>query len=206
MWCGLMYKWYKRLVYAHPVLLARFCKVNLSNAKNSAWFLFQAWLIYGDQEPLWLIKCDRRWLLFYGCTYEAINSMQDLVHSWAVCKLFFSKITYASVNSTCAQPPPPRATEGHLHASSVPGVRHLQILHCLGPGIRQPRGHSRGFDTHPVLKRVVKACYWFYPCVSLLLIKPELHSEIGAIDVNQRFLVIESNFCSYYLKNILSHL
>ena len=23
----------------------------------------------------------------------------------------------------------------------------------------------------------------------------ELHSEIGAIDVNQRFLVIESNFC-----------
>ena len=101
-----MYKWYKRLVYTHPDLLARFCKVNLSNAKNSAWFLFQAWLIYGDQEPLWLIKCDRRWLLFYGCTYEAINSMQDLVHSWAVCKLFFSKITYASVNSTCAQPPP----------------------------------------------------------------------------------------------------
>ena len=30
---------------------------------------------------------------------------------------------------------------------------------------------------------------------SLLYIKPELRSEIGAIDVNQRFLVIESNFC-----------
>ena len=27
---------------------------------------------------------------------------------------------------------------------------------------------------------------------SSLLIKPESHSEIGAIDVNQRFLVIES--------------
>ena len=148
-----MYKWYKRLVYTHPDLLARFCKVNLSNAKNSAWFLFQAWLIYGDQEPLWLIKCDRRWLLFYGCTYEAINSMQDLVHSWAVCKLFFSKITYASVNSTCAQlPPPPRATEGHLHASSVPGVRHLQILHCLGAGHPPTPGpflrfwHTPGFE------------------------------------------------------------
>ena len=90
-----------------------------------------------------------------------------------------------------------------------------------GPGIRQPRGHSRGFDTHAVsyqnittqkvllekkqigssikdrnkLKRVVKACSRFYACVSSLLIKPELHSEIGAIDVNQRFLVIESNFC-----------
>ena len=36
-----MYKWYKRLVYTHPDLLARFCKVNLSNAKNSAWFFFQ---------------------------------------------------------------------------------------------------------------------------------------------------------------------
>ena len=29
-----MYKWYERLVYTHPDLLARFCKVNLSNAKN----------------------------------------------------------------------------------------------------------------------------------------------------------------------------
>ena len=42
---------------------------------------------------------------------------------------------------------------------------------------------------------VVKACSRFYACISSLLIKPELHSEIGAIDVNQRFLVIESNFC-----------
>ena len=56
------------------------------------------------------------------------------------------------------------------------------------------------------LKRVVKACSRFYACVSSLLIKPELHSEIGAIDVNQPFLVIESNFSSYYLKNILSQL
>ena len=31
-----MYKKYKRLVYTSPDLLARFCKVNLSNAKNSA--------------------------------------------------------------------------------------------------------------------------------------------------------------------------
>ena len=45
------------------------------------------------------------------------------------------------------------------------------------------------------LKRVVKACSQFYACISSLLIKPELHSEIGAIDLNQRFLVIESTFC-----------
>ena len=31
-----MYKKYKRLVYTSPDLLARFCKANLSNAKNSA--------------------------------------------------------------------------------------------------------------------------------------------------------------------------
>ena len=32
------------------------------------------------------------------------------------------------------RPGPPRATEGHLPALSVPGVGHLQILHCLGAG------------------------------------------------------------------------
>ena len=31
-----MYKWYKRFVHTHPDLLARFCKVNLSNAKKLA--------------------------------------------------------------------------------------------------------------------------------------------------------------------------
>ena len=46
------------------------------------------------------------------------------------------------------------------------------------------------------LKTVVKAFSRFYACISSLLIKPKLlRSEIGAIDVNQRFLVIESNFC-----------
>ena len=44
------------------------------------------------------------------------------------------------------RPAPPRATAGHLPALSVPGVRHLQILHCHA----QPPGHSRAFDTHAV--------------------------------------------------------
>ena len=39
---------------------------------------------------------------------------------------------YVSVNSSRAQTPPPRATVGHLPALSVPGVGHLQILHCQG--------------------------------------------------------------------------
>ena len=123
-------------------------------------------------------------------------------------------------HSTCAQPPP-RVTAGHLPALSVPGVGHWQSLHRPGAGHLPTPGpfpsfsHARGFlsefnttecftgkkgDRLSVkdrnkLKRVVKACSRFYACISSLLIKPELHSEIGAIDVNQRFLVIESNFC-----------
>ena len=91
------------------------------------------------------------------------------------------------------------------------------------PGICQPRGHSRAFYRNAVsyqdittkkvlleekqigsfvkdrnkLYRVVTACsrFYMYVCIFSLLIKPELRSEIGAIDVNHRFLDIESNFC-----------
>ena len=37
-----------------------------------------------------------------------------------------------------AAPSTPRATAGHLPVLSVPGVGHLQILCCKGPGICQP--------------------------------------------------------------------
>ena len=128
-------------------------------------------------------------------------------------------------------PPPPGLLWGIYMPCQSRGWGICKFCTARWPGIRQPPGHSRGFDTHAVsyqnitaqrvllekkqigssikdrntLKRVVKACSRFYACVSLL-IKPELHSEIGTIDVNERFLVIVSNFCSYYLKNILSHL
>ena len=55
-----------------------------------------------------------------------------------------------SVNSTCAQPPPPRATEGHWPALSVLGVRHLQILHCPGTGHLPTTGLFPSFCTHVV--------------------------------------------------------
>ena len=122
-------------------------------------------------------------------------------------------------------PPPPHP--GLLRGICLPsqssrGWGIYKFYTARGPGICQPPGHSRAFDTHAVsyqnittqkvllekkqigssvkdrnkLKRVVKACSGFYACISSLLIKPKLlHSEIGAIDVNQRFLVIESNFC-----------
>ena len=136
------------------------------------------------------------------------------------------ELFYASVNSTCAQLPPPYPP-GQLRGTCPPcQSRGWGICKCCtarGPGICQPLGQSRAFDTHTVsyqnittrnvlledkqtgsfvkdrnkLYRVVTACsqFYMYVCISSLLIKPELHSEIGAIDVNQRFLVIESNFC-----------
>ena len=46
------------------------------------------------------------------------------------------------------------------------------------------------------LKRVVKACSRFYEYISSLLFQPRITwRKTGAIDVNQRVLVIESNFC-----------
>ena len=119
------------------------------------------------------------------------------------------------------QAPPPRATAGHLPALSAPVVGHLQILHCPGAfGICQQQGHSRAFDTHAVshqdittqkallekkqidssvkdrnkLKRVVRVDFMhaFLHCLS----SNNLYiAKTGAIDVNQRFLVIELNFC-----------
>ena len=45
------------------------------------------------------------------------------------------------------------------------------------------------------MKRFVKACSRFYAYISSLLIKLELHSEIGSYRRETCFLVIQSNFC-----------
>ena len=85
-------------MYTSPDLLARFCKVNLSNKKFGLIFYFGLpfrqrnptfqlqcvnWPVYWDQEPLWLLT-HRRWLLSFGCTYTAIKSMSDLFHAWTM--------------------------------------------------------------------------------------------------------------------------
>ena len=121
-----------------------------------------------------------------------------------------------------AAPRPPPATAGHFPALSVPGWGICKFCAARGPGICQPRGHSWAFDTHAVsyqkittqrillgkkadwlicqgqekLKRFVKACSWFYACISSLLIEPELHSEIGSY---RR----ESTFFGYWIKFLL---
>ena len=68
----------KRLVYTPPDLLARFCKANLSNGKNSAGFAFQVFvfqgLMYCDQEPLWTLNAIVDDCYFLG-VHKAVNSM-----------------------------------------------------------------------------------------------------------------------------------
>ena len=99
-----------------------------------------------------------------------------------------------------------------------PGGRALGICKfctAQGPGICQPRGHSRAFDTHAVsyqnittqkvllekkqigssvkdrnkLKRVLKACSRFYACISSSPIKQEfIHSENRSCRCESTFL------------------
>ena len=89
-------------------------------------------------------------------TFEINFDKNYQLKSFKTISLFCSSETQllynASVNSSCAQPPPPpRATAGHLPALSVPGVGHLEILHCPGaghlpaPGRFQSFWHARSF-------------------------------------------------------------
>ena len=115
-------------------------------------------------------------------------------------------LMYQSIPPAPSPPPWLRATAGHLPALSVPGVGHLQIFHCPGAGhaFASPGAIPELSNTNEVsyqnittkrvllekkqigssvkdrnkLKRVVKACSRFYACISSLLIKPKLHSEI----------------------------
>ena len=82
-----MYKKYKKLVYTPPDLLARICKVSLSNPKKFGliWFpriCFRG-LIYCDQEPLWLLNMIEDVYYFLGVRVRLSTRF----------KLFHSKIT-----------------------------------------------------------------------------------------------------------------
>ena len=126
----------------------------------------------------------------------------------------------ASVNSSCAQPPPPppRATAGHLPSFSVLGVGHLEILRCPGtghlptPGLFPNFPHARGFlseyyYTEDITEKKSRfahlsrtggckgmlsiLCMHFFIAYQARI----TYRNSGAIDVNQRFLVSEANFC-----------
>ena len=123
--------------------------------------------------------------------------------------MFFRRVRmlwahYASVNSSCAQPPTPGLLRGICPTCRSRGWGICKFCSAREPGICQPRGHFRAFDTHAVsyqnistqkvllektqiasfvkdrnkLKRVVKACSGFHACISSLFIKQEfIHSE-----------------------------
>ena len=93
-----MYKKYERLVYTSPDLLARFCKVNLSNAKKFGLICFPRicfpGLIYCDQEPLWLcyflgvhIRLSTRCKINFTLSLDCLNfffSKITFIHEWAL--------------------------------------------------------------------------------------------------------------------------
>ena len=119
--------------------------------------------------------------------------------------------------------PPPRATAGHLPALSFPGWSICKFCAARWAGICQPQGHSWSFDTHAVsyqnittqrillgkkadwlicqdrkkLETAVKACSWFYACISSLLVTARIHREIGSY---RR----ESTFFGYSIKFLLT--
>ena len=145
----------------------------------------------------------------------------------------FQKVMHQSIPAAPSpHPRPPGLLRDICRLFQSRGWGICKFCAAQGPGICQPRGHSRAFVTHAVsyqnitrqiillgkkadsvicrgqekIEEVVKACSWFYACISSLLIKPELHGEIGSYRRESTVLVIESKFCGYYLKNILSYL
>ena len=150
----------------------------------------------------------------YACAFS--QSESGKYFEWIII------ILNASVNSSWAQPPPPGYCGAFARLVSPRGWGICKFCAARGPGLCQPLGHSWAFDTHAVcyhkittqrillgkkadwlicqgqekLKRFVKACSWFYACISLLLIEPELHSEIGRY---RR----ESTFFGYWIKSLL---
>ena len=96
-----MYKKYKRLVYTPSDLLARICKVNLSNAKKCGLICFPRicfrGLIYCDQEPLWLLNVIEDVCYFLGVHIFRLSTR---------CKMFHSKIMHQSIPPAPTSPPP----------------------------------------------------------------------------------------------------
>ena len=76
MWCLNGIKgWFTRT----QICLQDFVPVNLSNAKNSAWFFFSGLINLRWSRAIMALKCDRRWLLVWGCTYEAILGYLQII-------------------------------------------------------------------------------------------------------------------------------
>ena len=117
-----------------------------------------------------------------------------------------------------APPPPSRLLRAFARLVSPGGGAICKFCAARGTGVCQPRT----FDTHAVFYQNIttlrillektsrlthlsrtgknlrgcKGMFSTYACISSLLIKPELHSEIGSYRRESTFFwVFESNFC-----------
>ena len=120
---------------------------------------------------------------------------------------YYVDINVVVMHQSIPAAPSPASPPGYCGAFarlvSPGGLGIYKFCTVRGPGICQPRGRQRAFDTlaisyqnittqkvllekkqtgSPVkdrnkLKRIVKACSRFYAYISSLLVKPELHSE-----------------------------
>ena len=127
----------------------------------------------------------------------------------------FFMLNNASVNSSCAQPPPsppPGLLRGICPPCQSQGWGICKFCAAWGPDIYQPRGHSRAFDAHTVSyqnittqrillgkktdwlicqgqEKIEEGCKGMFMilCISSLLIKPELYSEIGSYRCESTF-------------------
>ena len=93
-----------------------------------------------------------------------------------------------------APSPPPLGYYGAFARLVSPGGAGIcKFCTTRGPGICQPPGHSRAFDTQAVSYQNITTQKVLLGKKSRLahLSRTELHINIGAIDVNQSFLVIK---------------
>ena len=146
---------------------------------------------------------------------------------------FTSFIMHQLIPATPSPPPAPPPPHGLLRGICRPcqsrgwGICKF-LCAARGPGICWPLGHSRAFFTHAVSyqnrntqmillgkkadwlichgqeRRGCKGMFLIL-CTHFFICCQNYIAKSGTIDVNQRFMVIESNFCWYYLKNILSY-
>ena len=99
----------------------------------------------------------------------------------------YTVIVNASVNSTCAQPPPPGNCGAFASPGAIPELSNTNAVSYQNITTKRVLPEKKRIGSsvkdRNKLKRVVKACSRFYACISSLLIKPKLHSEIEELSM-----------------------
>ena len=154
-----------------------------------------------------------------------------ITHTYIVTLLFFMFIImHQSIPTAPSSPPPPgycggicppcQSRGGAFANFAVPGGKAFansraisELWHAVSyqnitteKVLLQKKQIGSPVKDRNKLKRNLRACSRFYAYIFSLLFKPELHSRNRSYRCESTCLVIESNFCWYYFKNILSYL